>query len=94
MQLYDQRQCRTCAVKDPAVRSGVHPRKVQKLVEKGAADSHAASRQSSEAMSKVNEEKDNLGRYIQGRYEKCAPPTDGVKTNRAQEINGRLLQSR
>merc|ERR1719456_2188728 len=43
---------------------------VQKLVEKGGQDAHEAARQAAEAMGKVNEEKDNLARFIQGKNEK------------------------
>lgn len=43
---------------------------VQKLVEKGGQDAREAARQAAEAMGKVNEEKDNLARFIQGKNEK------------------------
>lgn len=49
---------------------------VQKLVEKGGQDAHEAARQAAEAMGKVNEEKDNLARFIQGKNEKFQGDVD------------------
>jgi hypothetical protein len=61
---------------------------VQKLVEKGAEEAHQASRQSAEAMGKVNEEKDNLARMIQDKYEKFQGNVDREAMTMRSQITG------